>query len=917
MSEAQWARQIRSDSSIQQVLCERFVHPTISDCVVVGNCSLRFVTTMGDVLREVARYDVDGRINSAAIVHVDEKPKVCMIWDLKKVAVAVPSVGSFSVEIVAEMDKKFYHVSGGGNIVCLSCFDSSLRFVGLVDGDVFDASVGEDVKVLSTCWVDGSLVVLQKGGNIQVVIYNVVERTLRCVAKHSPNYLKPYRIVGVPHHQAAYILGDGSFLWVRKAKNGAWLFDSHVVPVVSGDSLVVDVAPISVCVHMAILAADGSIWKFDGSKCEFMTTHDHADAIVSVTINRFVLSVENCRLMLLDKSFTQLDEINDVLFNCVSYMSGNFITGARHTIHAIYYDYGIEVEKVATLDFECKCDMHADQDSVFITFPEKTVIVDQQFRDFTPNFLRHKKCDRFHGATPYFFFAVSRDDVSIFDHGSVHTVPLKSTLSVARNSMLYVADEKHISSHLYCHGSLLCQHTVRLNSQVTAIALVLEKSFVVAMVDGSIYLFDDEFNVVAEAHLDYLIVSAAGASSHVVLGTGTGAVLFCDKDLNILSDLQIGIAPVSLNCVNGQIAVSCGDRYHYISPSEGFKTTILPPDFEYFSPIGKGPLVFVALVKGDKGNEHQLMTFKFTNQVQGFHSKRLYDCTCGRIAKITCSKHAGEFLASLVDKCGLSTLFFSKGNVKYPLARGETVVDIAEWRARLKDVKQDKDTHVYFWLVCTNSDDGGKLYFFTQSRSTNEVPLKLKKEFNSPITALTIVSSGLGYFTMAGSILGFSLATGALVQKGKFPVKSNHVIALESSSNCVAVLYDNTRRSQAEEHKKIFSVYQLSDKQSLEHAYTVGDDSILVGCMKIVGTHILVSSRANPVVHIYDLATGHEVHVIRFLAPVIAIFEVKRKAVCCCIDGEMHAVNCDGQQFFPPDVSRMFSFCNFGFSSFV
>ena len=914
--EAQWARRIRSDSSIQQLLCDRFVHPTISDCVVVGNCSLRFVIERDDVLREVARYDVDGRINSATIVYVDEKPRVCMILDWKKVAVAVPSVGSFSVEIV-DMDRKFYHVSGGRNVVCLSCFESRLRFLSLVDGDAFDAAPlwGEDVKVLSTCWVEGSLVVLQKGGNIQVTVCNVVDRELKCVAKYSPNYLQPYRVVGVSHHNAAYVLGKGSFLCVRKAENGAWLFNWHEVSMRNGDSLVVDVAPIDKK-HLAILVADGSIVKFDGSKCELMTTHAHADAIACVQITRFVLSVESCRLMLVDKSFTQLDEINDVLFNCVSYMSGNFITGVRHSIQAIYYDYGIEVEKVATLDFECKCDMHADQDAVFITFPEKTVIVDQQFRDFTPNFLRHKKCDRFHGATPYFFFALSRYDVSIFDHGSVHTVPLKSTLSVARNSMLYVADGKDISAHLYCHGSLLCQHTAKLNSQVTAIGLVLGKSLVIAMVDGSIYLLDDEFDVVAEAHLDYLIVSAAGVSSHVVLGTGTGAVLFCDKDLNILSDLQIGIAPVSLNCVNDQIAVSCGDRYHYISPSEGFKTTVLPPDFEYFSPIGKGPLVFVALVKGDKGNEHQLMTFKFTNQVQGFHSKRLYDCTCGRIAKITCSKHSGEFLASVVN-CGLSTLFFSKGNVMYPLAHGEKVVAIAEWRARLKDVKHDKDTYVYFWIVCTNGDHGGNLYFFTQSRSTNEVTVKLKKKFDDAITGLTIVSSGLGYFAMADSILGFSLETGALVQKGKFPVKSKNTVALESSNNYVAVLYDNERPSRAEEHKKIFSVYQLSDTQNLKHAYTVGDDSIIVGRMKIVGAHILISSRANPIVHIYDLATGHEVQVIRFLAPVTAIFDVKRKAVCCCIDGEMYAVNCDGQQFFPPDVSRMFSFGNFGFSSFV
>ena len=918
MSEVGWAKQIRSDSSIQMFLSERFLHPTISDCVVVGNCSLRLVTVRNDQLKVVARHDEIGTINSAAIVYTNEKPQVSFILGLRKLVVAVPSIGSFAVSVVADLEKKYYHVSGGRNIVCLSSFDSSLKFVDISNGHTFERSLMGDngpIMVLSTVWVEGKLIVLQKSTNIQVCIYEVAEERLYCIAKSSPNYLKPYKIVGIPHHKAAYVLGDGGFLCVRKSDTGGWSFNYFEVQMKYSDPLLVDAAPIGV--QLALLTAGGSIIKFDGSQCELLSSYSHADALVSVTITRFLLSVESCRALLLDKNFMQLDELDDVLFNCVSYSSGNFIVGSRYTIHTIFYDYGIDVEKVATVEFPCLCGMCADQDVIFVTFPDKTVIVDGQFREFTPNFLKEKRYERFHGTTTYFFFALSRNEVTVFDHGSVSSFPLKSTLSVMRNTCLYLADEKDVSCHLYCHGTLLCQNTLKLNSQVTAIGVVLERSLVVAMAAGNVYLFDEEFNVTAETSLDYLIVSAAGVGSHIVLGTGTGAVLFCNKDLVVLSDIQIGIAPVSLNCVNDQISVLCGDRYHYISPSEGFKTTILPPDFEYFSPIGKGPLVFVAMVKTDKQNEHKLMTFRFTDQVQGFHSKRLYDCTGGRVTKIACSKHAGEFVAAVMDNCDLATLFFSKGNVKHPLSRSETVDEICEWRARLRDVKHNKDTYISFWVVSTNYNSGGRLYFFIQSRSTNEVTVKLKKEFPDHITALTIVSSSLGYFAMANSILGFSLETGALVQKGKISAKSKHVVALDSGSNCVAVLYDNIRKSQMDDQKKVFSVYQVSESQTLEHAYTVSNDSILVGRMKIVGGHVLVSCRATPTVHIYSLVDGSELQIVRFLAPVTAIFDIKRKAVCCCIDGEMHAVSCDGQQMFPIDLSRMFSFGNFGFASFA
>jgi hypothetical protein len=314
---------------------------------------------------------------------------------------------------------------------------------------------------------------------------------------------------------------------------------------------------------------------------------------------------------------------------------------------------------------------------------------------------------------------------------------------------------------------------------------------------------------------------------------------------------------------------------------------LLPPDFEFFSPIGTGKPLFVALVKGKKPN---LLTFTFTDVSLGYRYQKLFEVQHGRISKLSASKCQGEFVAALGKDPVI--LFWSRGCVKRELEMDEKVKAISEWKAR------HKAKLLTIWIVCTETMTGGRLLIFAQSRTNNEVSLILPKTFDKPILGFTAVSPVLAFLVIGGAINGISLETGALIQKGKTDADVSPVVAIDSSERYVAALADQRK----------FSLFEIVNESDLNPVGIV-EKPALFGRIKIIDEFLVVTARMSLAVYIYAIRRPPQlVRQLFVTSPVTSVFRIRGKALCCCLCGEMYLVDCQGREVFERDISAVFSF---------
>ncbi|KAH0786935.1 hypothetical protein GPJ56_009181 [Histomonas meleagridis] len=304
---------------------------------------------------------------------------------------------------------------------------------------------------------------------------------------------------------------------------------------------------------------------------------------------------------------------------------------------------------------------------------------------------------------------------------------------------------------------------------------------------------------------------------------------------------------------------------------------------------------FLAIVKSSiNSSQFDLICFHFNDNSNEFTNSILFELN-RRVGKIECSHNHSEFVFSIEKP---PALFWSRGSKQFDLEPNEKVNSITEWKAKLGE------NNVRLWVVCTTRYQEGRLLFFSQSRSDNNVRLVLPKTFQSPIVAFTAVSSRLAFFVQDDIITGLSLETGALTQRAKANSKIPNVVAIDSSINYIAVLSD----------KDGFSIFTVINDTKIESLAVVRVHD-LYGRIKVMNNFVIVTSRLEPIAYIYNICQNPIImRTVNVLSPIVSIFSVNGKALFNCICGEIYIVNCNGDEIVDSDLSGLFSFGNSSFA---
>ena len=106
MEESKWIKQICQDNSIQLLLCEHFIHPTVNDCVVVGNSSFRLLILQSNQIKEVARYDHQRPIISACITYNNDQPEIAFISG-QNLFLMIPRIDQFEITKSLPLNHKY------------------------------------------------------------------------------------------------------------------------------------------------------------------------------------------------------------------------------------------------------------------------------------------------------------------------------------------------------------------------------------------------------------------------------------------------------------------------------------------------------------------------------------------------------------------------------------------------------------------------------------------------------------------------------------------------------------------------------------------------------------------------------------------------------------------------------------------
>lgn len=905
MEESKWIKQISKDNSIQFLLCEHFINPTINDCVVVGNSSFRLLILQSNQIKEVARYDHQRPITSACIIRNEENPEIAFLSG-QNLYFMKPSIDHFTISNPISLNYKYSSITSNSTLICLYPRDSSILFYRRSNNSFTNYELPENTKLWSCAFLNDYLVTLEYQNIFKVKMYRTDNLDMiRNVAAFVVNYFTPYKLVSVPEHKSVYLLCESTLIQFKFTENrkststlntGDWTLLKFPINISDTDPLLIDATPCGV--RLFVITAGGIIMLFDGNKLEKAGEVAGATCISTMAISRYLISVESCRVKLFDADMSPMGEISKA--NCISssYTSGNFTVASQFSIHSIFYDYGIEVDKCAAVECDTFPIMKVFKDCCFLLFTNKTVVIDSEFKDVTPSVIKKSTFERVHANNRNSFFACTTDRIFVYEYGSFSSYEEASSLSDHKLNSIITADNRLLTSYLYIHSALRKTGTVTLPC---AIASILYGDMIyVSLFDGAVLIMDDELNEVKSIHLDFIVFSMVYCESKgIVFGTGDGRVAVTDFQLNDVKIKKetVGTSTVHLDCVGSEVTCLCDNRYFYLGEKEVKK---LPPDFVFFGAFTSHSIFLGLLKKSKKSDSHHLIQIHFTDKSLGFRSKLLYEFS-QPITKLCSARKGSDFVCCIKE----NNLLWSRGDVKYLLPSDEHVRSITEWKAN------HKGKIVQLWMICTLlPKNESRLLIFSQSQSTNKVQPIFQKPFKSPITAFSVSNSSLAFFVINDVINGISLETGALKDKAKIAAKVTDVVALDSTDKYVAALADKNEFS-------LFSIVSESELKGIAAVRKLG----IYGRIKLIGDFLLVSSRVNPCLYVYEIATqdaDQKLRVVRevnFLSPVTSIFGASGNAIVNCICGEIYIMSCrkDGE-ITDLDVSKLFSFSSTAFS---
>ena len=918
-----WAKEIKEECAIQFLLSGHFTHPTISDCLAVGHSTIRLFSLKSNQIYEKTKYIHNSVITSACVIEYKGKTEVGFLSNSSFSILSLNSEQNFTINETISLETSLSFLSSYNSVICMYDVYPS---VTLCERETmilnrFDLQCG---KIFSCEMLkNNNLCILELANIFQICIYKFDPNInkLKLLYKKPLSSEIPYKVKYIPEHSdAIYLLSENKISKIKETEKG-YFFDPFPLTLKQTDPLIVDAAALGQL--LLLLTADGIILKFDGKKFEKMQECPGAMSLCSLTINRFTVAIDSDRIILYDKDMTKLSEVGNVIFRAASYKKGNFVVCSGTTVHSAFYDYGIEIDKVAEMTYFIPPKIEACGDYLFVLFQNKTVVLEQAtFKDVTPSFMKTIGFERIHANSLSFIFAVKQDSLHIFHHGQLTVVRIPSTHSCFHHSTIYLCEKNLISCYNFSGSDLSLISSFSFPSQISAIGTYNNTNACIALFDGSIFICDDDLDISYTITLENDLFATSvlnNTNNMVIIGTNKGTVLIFDSSLKQIKKIQISSLPCLLKGTISNIIVNSNNKYYEILDLENIKT--LPPDFlalvvfqatsisssnlyssnssSSISRSSSSPSIApsnsaiqVAITKSpNKEKTAALLTFHFTHSTLGFHSQVLFEFN-GLLDRICAGRTHNSFVASIRNP---PTLFWSKGSVAIPLEDKEIVRSIVEWKAN------HGGKRVTFWVACTEGSASiARLLLFTQSKDT-QVHKILAKVFGSPITSFSIVNQNVAIFSHSDQIVGISLETGSL--RKKFSVKSPipGIVHTNCNQNYIVAITNQNG----------FFCMKITNDSELKDTCCIRKP-LLGSRIKIVKETIIISDRIGNV--LFYTVNGKFIKQISFISPVSEMFATENQVFCCHLCGEMTLLNIDGTTAEESSVSSLFSF---GHSAFT
>jgi hypothetical protein len=141
----------------------------------------------------VARYDYSSPIIAASVSHNEDDPDICFLSG-HSLCFAVPSMSEFIISPPWTLNASFTTLACHGNLICLPTNVSSFDFwYRGSPAEVFTHQLSEAWPIWSIAVMSRPIVTLERKNVFQINVDAIGEdHTIRCVARHTPNYISPY-----------------------------------------------------------------------------------------------------------------------------------------------------------------------------------------------------------------------------------------------------------------------------------------------------------------------------------------------------------------------------------------------------------------------------------------------------------------------------------------------------------------------------------------------------------------------------------------------------------------------------------------------------------------------------------------------------------------------------------------------------
>jgi len=840
---------IKNDSSIQDLLTGYFSNSAVKDIVVVGHNSIRLIVVRNNKLCELSRYNHENAISSACICENGEDNNIVFISNQYAFFLYFENQG-LHLKDQSLYVKDFLFVSSEGK---MTVFYDVRPMIALVNDNGVLNELGLSSRSVYSCTIyDKKIIILELINTFECSIYRISnESGLCCVNRYKIAYDCPYRLVNLTKY--VVVLCESCFYRLNINDNNSEL-RKYELDIKDRDNLIIS----SACFPSSLffLTATGTLISYDFQNITVSINIPNAHCIIQFSLNKLIIASECGRLELYDRDLHLVDELNNVICKYVTNINESLMYVSFNSIFSLSNDYGIKPLKIADLDNQTTPDLITSKDNIYLLYRNSIIILDENLKETTPSLLKRKHSERIHVISHHIFFLLEKRSISVFDHGSICSIPFESSLSCNYDISLFVAEKQTISLFIYSYSSIGRQGNKSFSSQISSMCAISPTSLIIAFFNGDIIIVDDEFETIHSLNVNCFCSGLLFSNNSVFVALTNEEINVYSKDLVFLNTITKPLGVTYLYGESSHLVIKCDGSLYVFEKNEIHK---MPTDMMSLCYLSDNK--YVALSKNNK--QTSVFTFFLDESEPLFRTRLLYEfnSNINSFSAIKDDNFVGYFGRQ-------STLFWSRGEAKYTIESNEIVHAIIDWKA-LHNSKQ-----VSFWVVVTETTKkAGRLLLFTQSRSDYKIVLILSKTFATPITDIVEMSTRLAIISHSDSIHGISLETGALTRKFTYKSPIDGIHQMSAKENKLAILT---------KYNGFFLLSIVND--TVTELFSI-KKPFLGGRILVSTDMVIVSDRTSSL--LFFSLNGVFLKKYSYLSPISEIIPYKNGFIYCTVCGEI------------------------------